>query len=314
MKKILLGVIGLFFLTAISAQTKPDSTKPSSAGKPATAAKPATTKTTTTKATTTVKAAPAAKPNTAGKPAPAAKPATGAKPAAKANTTSAVKPAAKTTTTPAAKPATAAKPAVILKTAEDSLSYAIGILDGNFFKTQGVTSVNPTSLAMGFRDAMQGKSIFTPEQADQVLRGEMQKMMRKKIQPNIDMCNDFLTQNAKRAGVKQTASGLQYEVITEGTGDRPADTSVVKVHYEGFLLNATKPFDSSRERGTPAEFPLNGVIRGWTEGVQLMTVGSRYKFYIPYQLGYGEQGSGETIPGGSLLIFDVELIEIVKSN
>jgi FKBP-type peptidyl-prolyl cis-trans isomerase len=275
MKKILLGITGMILVLTINAQTKPAS---------------------------------AAKPATAGKPAAAAKPVTAAKPAAKATTTTATKPVAKTTAT------TAAKPAVALKTPEDSLSYAIGILDGNFFKTQGVTSVNPTSLAMGFRDAMQGKSIFTPEQADQVLRGEMQKMMRKKIQPNIDMCNDFLTQNAKKAGVKQTASGLQYEVITEGTGARPADTSVVKVHYEGFLLNATRPFDSSRDRGAPAEFPLNGVIRGWTEGVQLMTVGSRYKFYIPYQLGYGEQGSGEAIPGGSLLIFDVELIEIVKSN
>lgn len=253
---------------------------------------------------------------------------------AQTKTTTTTKPAAKATTTNGVKPATAAKPAatakptakaatttkpstaqpVSLKTPEDSLSYAIGILDGNFFKTQGVTSVNPTSLAMGFRDAMQGKAIFTPEQADQVLRGEMQKMMRKKIQPNIDQCNDFLTQNAKKPGVKQTASGLQYEVITEGTGARPADTSVVKVHYQGFLLNATKPFDSSIERGAPAEFPLNGVIRGWTEGVQLMTVGSKYKFYIPYQLGYGEQGSGETIPGGSLLIFEVELLEIVKTN
>lgn len=240
---------------------------------------------------------------------------------AQTKTTSAVKPAAKTTTAvkpTTSKPATAAKPttsqSVLLKTPEDSLSYAIGILDGNFFKTQGITSVNATSLAMGFRDAMQGKSIFTPEQADQVLRGEMQKMMRKKIQPNIDQCNSFLSQNAKREGVKQTASGLQYEVIKEGSGARPADTSVVKVHYEGFLLNATRPFDSSRERAEPTQFPLNGVIRGWTEGVQLMTVGSRYKFYVPYQLGYGEQGSGEAIPGGSLLIFDVELIEIVKSN
>ncbi len=247
------------------------------------------------------------KPVSAAKPAAAAKPATAAK---STTTTAAVK--SSTTKPSTVKPSTSQP--VSLKTPEDSLSYAIGILDGNFFKTQGVTSVNPTSLAMGFRDAMQGKAIFTPEQADQVLRGEMQKMMRKKIQPNIDMCNDFLTQNAKKAGVKQTASGLQYEVITEGTGARPADTSVVKVHYEGFLLNATRPFDSSRDRGAPAEFPLNGVIRGWTEGVQLMTVGSRYKFYIPYQLGYGEQGSGEAIPGGSLLIFDVELIEIVKSN
>jgi FKBP-type peptidyl-prolyl cis-trans isomerase len=131
---------------------------------------------------------------------------------------------------------------------------------------------------------------------------------------DLDQCNSFLSQNAKREGIKQTASGLQYEVIKEGTGERPADTSVVKVHYEGFLLNATRPFDSSRERAEPTQFPLNGVIRGWTEGVQLMTVGSRYKFYVPYQLGYGEQGSGEAIPGGSLLIFDVELIEIVKSK
>ena len=243
------------------------------------------------------------KPTTAGKTATAVKPTT-AKPAT-AGRPSTAKPST-------AKPSTANP--VTLKTAEDSLSYAIGILDGNFFKTQGVTSVNPTSLSLGFRDAMQGKAIFTPEQADQVLRGEMQKMMRKKIQPNIDQCNSFLSQNAKREGVKQTASGLQYEVIKEGTGARPADTSVVKVHYEGFLLNAARPFDSSRERAEPTQFPLNGVIRGWTEGVQLMTVGSRYKFYVPYQLGYGEQGSGEAIPGGSLLIFDVELIEIVKSN
>jgi FKBP-type peptidyl-prolyl cis-trans isomerase len=275
MKKILLGITGMILVLTINAQTKSTTAdKPVAAAKPATAAKPA------------------------------------AKTTATAKTTTAVKPAAKATTVTKS----AVSPVVSLKTPEDSLSYAIGILDGNFFKTQGVTSVNPTSLAMGFRDAMQGKAIFTPEQADQVLRGEMQKMMRKKIQPNIDMCNDFLTQNAKRAGVKQTASGLQYEVIKEGTGARPVDTSVVKVHYEGFLLNATRPFDSSIDRGAPAEFPLNGVIRGWTEGVQLMTVGSKYKFYIPYQLGYGEQGSGEAIPGGSLLIFDVELIEIVKSN
>ena len=250
------------------------------------------------------------KPTTSGKPAAAAKPAAKTTATAKTTTTSSVKSSATKPTT--VKPSTAQP--VSLKTPEDSLSYAIGILDGNFFKTQGVTSVNPTSLSLGFRDAMQGKAIFTPEQADQVLRGEMQKMMRKKIQPNIDQCNSFLSQNAKREGIKQTASGLQYDVIKEGTGERPADTSVVKVHYEGFLLNATRPFDSSRERAEPTQFPLNGVIRGWTEGVQLMTVGSRYKFYVPYQLGYGEQGSGEAIPGGSLLIFDVELIEIVKSK
>ncbi len=144
MKKILLGITGMILALTINAQTKPaTAAKPATAGKPAAAAKPAT----------------AAKPASAGKP----------------TTTTATKPVAKTTAT------TAAKPDVALKTPEDSLSYAIGILDGNFFKTQGVTSVNPTSLAMGFRDAMQGKAIFTPEQADQVLRGEMQKMMRKRF-------------------------------------------------------------------------------------------------------------------------------------
>jgi FKBP-type peptidyl-prolyl cis-trans isomerase FklB len=104
---------------------------------------------------------------------------------------------------------------------------------------------------------------------------------------------------------------LQYEVVTQGTGVMPKDTNTVKVHYTGSLING-KVFDSSRERGEPIEFQLNGVIRGWTEGVQLMPVGSRYKFYIPYQLAYGAQGSPPVIPGGSMLIFDVELLEIVK--
>ena len=229
----------------------------------------------------------------------------------------AVKAAAPKTAT-AAKPvakAVPAKPAIVLKTAEDSMSYSIGVLDGNFFKSQGIEKINSTVLAAGFADALKGKPLFTPEQCDMIVRAAMQKNVRKKIQPAIDAGLKFLAENAKKPGVKQTATGLQYEVITEGTGPKPADTSVVKVHYEGFLLNGNgRPFDSSRERGEPTQFPLNQVIRGWTEGVQLMSVGSKYKFYIPYQLAYGEQGSGETIPGGSLLIFEVELIDIVKGQ
>jgi len=221
-------------------------------------------------------------------------------------------------TTTAAKPvakAAPAKTAIVLKTAEDSMSYSIGVLDGNFFKSQGIEKINSTVLAAGFADALKGKPLFTPEQCDMIVRAAMQKNVRKKIQPAIDAGLKFLAENAKKPGVKQTATGLQYEVITEGTGPKPADTSVVKVHYEGFLLNGNgRPFDSSRERGEPTQFPLNQVIRGWTEGVQLMSVGSKYKFYIPYQLAYGEQGSGETIPGGSLLIFEVELIDIVKGQ
>jgi len=234
-----------------------------------------------------------------------------------AQTKTATKPVAPKTAT-ATKPVVkkvvpAAKPAIVLKTAEDSMSYSIGVLDGNFFKSQGIEKINSAVLAAGFADALKGKTLFTPEQCDMIVRTAMQKNGRKKIQPAIDEGLKFLAENAKKPGVKQTATGLQYEVITEGTGPKPADTSVVKVHYEGFLLNGKK-FDSSRDRGEPTQFPLNQVIRGWTEGVQLMGIGSKYKFYIPYQLAYGEQGSGEMIPGGALLVFEVELIDIVKGQ
>ncbi|MEY2834532.1 MAG: hypothetical protein RLZZ557_194 [Bacteroidota bacterium] len=235
---------------------------------------------------------------------------TAAKPAPKAPVKSTAKPAVPPAP-PLKKPAQA--PVVSLKTSADSLSYAIGMLDANFFKSQGIDQVNAGSLAQGFSDVMKGKTIFTPEQADGIVRNQMQKLSIKKILPNIQACNDFLTENAKKKGVIQTASGLQYEVLQMGTGAKPADTNVVKVHYEGFLLSGFK-FDSSRDRGEPAQFQLNGVIRGWTEGVQLMPVGSKFKFYIPYQLGYGEQGAGADIPGGSLLIFEVELLEIVQNG
>ncbi len=230
--------------------------------------------------------------------------------------TPAVKAAAPKTATaakPVAKAATTTKSAIVLKTAEDSMSYSIGVLDGNFFKSQGIEKINSAVLAAGFADALKGKPLFTPEQCDMIVRTAMQKNARNKIKPAVDEGLKFLAENAKKPGVKQTSSGLQYEVITEGTGAKPADTSVVKVHYEGFLLNGKK-FDSSRDRGEPTQFPLNQVIRGWTEGVQLMSIGSKYKFYIPYQLAYGEQGSGEMIPGGSLLVFEVELIDIVKGQ
>ena len=219
------------------------------------------------------------------------------------------KPAVKTT--PAVK--AAVKPAPAFKSTVDSMSYAVGMLDGTFFKGQGITQVNGNLLGKGFEDALAGKTIMTPEQANELVRREMQKAGYVKIQPNVKACNDFLTENKKKAGVKVTPSGLQYEIIHLGTGPKPADTNMVKVHYDGYLIDGKK-FDSSRDRGEPATFPLNQVIKGWTEGVQLMPVGSRFKFYIPYQLGYGEQGSRDVIPGGSLLIFDVELLEIVSGQ
>jgi FKBP-type peptidyl-prolyl cis-trans isomerase len=139
----------------------------------------------------------------------------------------------------------------------------------------------------------------------------LQEAAQKKIQPIIDEGAKFRAENKKRPEVKETASGLQYEVVKLGAGRQPSDTNTVRVHYVGTLINGTV-FDSSRDRGQPAEFPLNGVIPGWTEGLQLMPIGSVFKFYIPYQLAYGTQGSPPVIPGGATLIFEVELLDIVK--
>ena len=210
----------------------------------------------------------------------------------------------------AVKSSVATKSTMKLKSAQDSLSYALGILDGTFFKSQGLKNINPDVLGKACLDAVNGKpTLVTPEQANEIVRKEIQKLSRVLIKPNLDAGSKFLEENKKEPNVKVTASGLQYEVITQGTGAKPADTSKVKVHYEGFLLSGFK-FDSSRDRGEPISFGLNQVIKGWTEGVQLMQVGSRYKLYIPYNLAYGEQGAGQSIPGGSTLIFDVELLGI----
>ncbi len=216
---------------------------------------------------------------------------------------------------PAVKPATPASTATaaVPKNKVDSLSYAIGILDGTFFKNQGVTKINSQMLGKGFSDVINGKPLYTPEIANEIVRREMQKMSQAKVQPMIDEGVKFLAENKKKPGVTQTASGLQYEVITMGAGPKPVETDTVKVHYDGYTLKGRK-VDSSRDRGEPYTTPLDAVIRGWTEGIQLMPVGSRFKLYIPYTLGYGVQGSGENIPGGSLLIFDVELIDIVSKH
>ena len=126
-----------------------------------------------------------------------------------------------------------------------------------------------------------------------------------------DTLKQFMAENGKKDGVKTTETGLQYEVITEGNGAKPAKTDVVKVHYTGMLLNG-QVFDSSVQRGEPAQFGLNQVIPGWTEGLQLMNCGSKFKFYIPAKLAYGERGAGESIPPNATLIFEVELLDIVK--
>ena len=208
---------------------------------------------------------------------------------------------------------------VELKNFEDSLSYAIGMRLHDIYMGDRLNNDTDSTIVLSaFADMVKGDAILTEEQEEQVImqfftkkQEEQQKEQAKQYEDTKNAGETFLAENAKRPEVKTTESGLQYEVITEGKGNKPAATDVVKVHYKGTLIDGTV-FDSSYDRGEPAEFPLNGVIKGWTEGLQLMSVGSKYKLYIPYQLGYGERGAGGTIQPYSALIFDVELLEIKK--
>jgi len=208
---------------------------------------------------------------------------------------------------------------VELKNYDDSLSYAVGIsLYDIYIGNQLNNSTDSTIVLSGFADKMNGKEILTAEQEEEIInryftkkQEEQQREQAKQYESIKAEGESFLAENAKRPEVKTTDSGLQYEVITEGKGPKPAETDVVKVHYKGTLIDGTV-FDSSYDRGEPTEFPLNGVIRGWTEGLQLMSVGSKYKLYIPYNLAYGERGAGGVIKPYSALIFEVELLEIKK--
>ncbi len=200
-----------------------------------------------------------------------------------------------------------------VKTSEDSLAYSLGI--ASYFYYQGDSlNIDPVLFAKGMLDSQNGKNALDETAAQGYVMTFMQKRQAEKMKAqfgkNIDEGEKFLAENKKRDGVQETASGLQYEVITMGTGPKPAAEEVVKVHYTGTLADGTK-FDSSVDRGEPAVFGVNQVIKGWQEGIQLMPVGSKFKFYIPYELGYGEQGTGP-IPPYSTLIFEVELLEIVK--
>lgn len=206
---------------------------------------------------------------------------------------------------------------VELKNFDDSLSYAIGMRLYDMYEGDNLNKETDSTIVLkAFTDKMNKKEALTAEEEEATImtfftkkQEEQQREQAKQYESTKAEGENFLAENAKRPEVKTTASGLQYEVITEGKGQKPTETDIVKVHYKGTLIDGTV-FDSSYDRGEPTEFPLNGVIRGWTEGLQLMSVGSKYKLYIPYQLGYGERGAGEMIKPYSALIFDVELLEI----
>jgi FKBP-type peptidyl-prolyl cis-trans isomerase len=189
-------------------------------------------------------------------------------------------------------------------------SYALGMDAASSFKQFGFKP-DYGSFTQGLEDAMEGRETrFTPEEVNSILQEAFSTAMEKRGETQRQEETDFLAENSKKAGVIITGSGLQYEVISEGTGAKPAETDTVRVNYEGTFIDG-EVFDSSYSRGEPTEFPLNGVIPGWTEGIQLMREGAKYKFYIPSDLGYGPQGTGP-IPPYSPLIFEVELLSIVK--
>lgn len=204
----------------------------------------------------------------------------------------------------------------LLTNATDSLSYAIGVdlgggMDAQLKQIFG-DDINKELLIKAFSEAFLGTpTLMESGDVGPYIQQTMAKSQEKKAAEATKKNEEFLAANAKDKDVETLPSGLQYKVLKEGTGAKPAATDQVKVHYEGRLVDGTV-FDSSIERGEPITFPLNGVIAGWTEGLQLMSIGSKYRLFIPHHLGYGERGAGQQIPPFATLIFDVELLDIIK--
>lgn len=198
----------------------------------------------------------------------------------------------------------------------EKTSYSIGVDIGRSFKTQGAT-ISPDMVAQGLKDAFAGGALAMSDSSMEACVMQFQQALASRQSERAAMASSenrkegeaFLAENKKKAGIVSLPSGLQYRIVKEGTGVKPKATDQVTVHYKGTLINGKK-FDSSYDRNEPATFRLNQVIKGWTEGVQLMSVGSKYEFFIPSDLAYGDRQMGPDIPPGSLLIFDVELLDV----
>jgi len=224
-------------------------------------------------------------------------------------------PAHKSTATKSPGAKSAAPAPLALKTEKDKFSYALGMNLGNSLHRQSVP-VDPAILLRGLKDALAGKTLMTDDDARAALKAvqtEMQKKMQETMQAagaaNKKEGDAFLATNKTKEGVTTLPSGLQYKILTAGTGPKPTATDSVVCNYRGTLING-KEFDSSYKRGEPATFPVNGVIKGWTEALQLMPVGSKWQLFVPADLAYGDRGAGADIGPGSTLIFEVELVSI----
>ena len=201
---------------------------------------------------------------------------------------------------------------IVAMSPTDSLSYAIGVQVATYYKMQGVEKINNEYLNKAFNDVFNNKPLLIKEEeCNMNIQQKLQEFMTKKISVAKEAGTKFLEENKKRPGVVTLPSGLQYEIVTKGTGPVPKATDTVKAHYTGSLLDGTE-FDNSYKRGEALTIPVSSVIKGWVEALQLMPVGSKWKLFIPSDLAYGDRGAGGAIPGGSALIFEIELLSIVN--
>ena len=194
----------------------------------------------------------------------------------------------------------------------DKVSYALGLSIGNNFQNSGIKKLQVEDFVKGLEDVLGEKQpAISYEEAKQVINDYFMKLQQERLEINKQAGAEFLEINRHKAGVAELPSGLQYEILKQGTGAKPSASDKVKCHYHGTLINGTV-FDSSVQRGEPATFGVSQVIPGWVEALQLMPVGSKWRLFIPSNLAYGEHGAGDVIEPNSTLIFDVELLDIVK--
>ena len=194
----------------------------------------------------------------------------------------------------------------------DKVSYALGLSIGNYFQSSGIKQLQVADFVKGLEDVLGEKQpAISYEEAKQVINDYFMKLQQERLEINKQAGAEFLEINRHKAGVVELPSGLQYEILKQGTGAKPSASDKVKCHYHGTLINGTV-FDSSVQRGEPATFGVSQVIPGWVEALQLMPVGSKWRLFIPSNLAYGEHGAGDVIEPNSTLIFDVELLDIVK--